>query len=172
MIMKLRSLTSIATFTVALIVAFAALNSSSRLGFGAVSVGRNGDLHIIKDCAQYFAAGGAAGSFCTITSSNFPEIPNGSRIYYDQTIGTPAGFLDSNVLLNTGTPGNWAIGRCTLDASTGLGLCTFSDGSGPLAGFRARIDVSPTGTGDCPSGVCFHWDGTYKFTSVDKRDDK
>ena len=39
----------------------------------------------------------------------------------------PAGMLDSNVVLDAGN-GNRAVGRCTLDLVTGLGLCTFSDG--------------------------------------------
>ena len=43
------------------------------------------------------------------------------------------------------------------DASTQLGLCTFSDGTGRFAGFQARIDVSYLG------GPNYAWDGTYSF---------
>jgi hypothetical protein len=125
---------------------------------GAASVSafseRNGDLHVTKECSQN---NGKPGDFCTITSSNLAAIPLGTKVYYDQAYGIPAGFLDSNVLLYVGT-GNWAVGRCTLDPGTGHGLCTFSDGTGPLAGFKARVDVSPTG------GVNYAWDGTYSFS--------
>jgi hypothetical protein len=116
---------------------------------------RNGDLHVTKECSQYT---GAAGSFCTITSSNIPEIKVGSKVVYGQAAGIPAGMLDSNVVLEVGA-GNWAVGRCTLDLGTGLGLCTFSDGTGPLAGFQARVDVSPP-----TDGKNWHWTGTYRFS--------
>jgi hypothetical protein len=47
------------------------------------------------------------------------------------------------------------VGRCTLDLATGLGLCTFYDGTGQLAGFEARVDVT------CSAGPDCDWDGTY-----------
>ena len=72
--------------------------------------------------------------------------------------GVPAGLLDSNVVLDAGD-GNRALGRCTLDLTTGLGLCTFSDGIGSLAGFHARVAV------DC-TAEC-RWDGVYGFANVD-----
>jgi hypothetical protein len=126
------------------------------LSTGAVSVSaqsaRNGDLHVTKECSQDT---GAAGDFCTITSSNIAEITTGAKVYYDQAAGIPAGLLDSNVVLDAGS-GNRAIGRCTLDLTTGLGRCTFADGTGQFAGFAARVDV------DCTSGC--HWDGTYSFS--------
>ena len=116
--------------------------------------GQNGVLHVTKECSAYT---GAAGSFCTITSSNLLEIKVGSKIYYDQAAGTPTGMLDSNIVLVVGT-GDWAVGRCTLDGRTHLGLCTISDGTGQLAGFSARVNVSST------DGVNYHWDGTYSFS--------
>jgi hypothetical protein len=126
---------------------------------GAASVsaqsGRNGQLHVTKECSKYT---GAAGSFCTITSSNLPEIKVGSKVIYDQSAGIPAGMLDSNVVLDAGN-GNRALGRCTLDLSNGLGLCTFSDGTGQFTGFSARVDVSPP-----TDGVNWHWEGTYSFS--------
>jgi hypothetical protein len=68
-------------------------------------------------------------------------------------------MLDSNVVLDAGD-GSRALGRCTLDFATGLGLCTFSDGTGRLAGFHARIDVSaPRYPGDD-----WHWRGPYEFS--------
>jgi hypothetical protein len=68
-------------------------------------------------------------------------------------------LLDSNVILDAGN-GNRAVGRCTLDLMTGLGLCTFSDGLGQFSGFQARVDV------DCRSGC--RWDGTYGFRETDE----
>ena len=68
-------------------------------------------------------------------------------------------MLDSNVVLYAGS-GDWAVGRCTLDLSTTLGLCTFSDGTGDLTGFTARVNVSPVSP---PDGVDIQWDGTYSF---------
>lgn len=111
-------------------------------------------LHVTKECSKYT---GAAGSFCTITSSNLPQIVVGSTVTYDQAAGIPAGLLDANVILDAGH-GNRAIGRCTLDLGTGLGLCTFSDGTGDLAGFHARVKVSPP-----TDGLHWHWDGVYGF---------
>ena len=84
----------------------------------------------------------------------------GSKVFYDQADGIPAGMLDSHVVLDAGL-GNRAVGRCTVDDTTNLGLCTFSDGTGQFAGFHARVSV------DCTS-VC-RWDGTYRFGSADWR---
>jgi hypothetical protein len=120
----------------------------------------NRPLHVTKECSEY---SGAAGGFCTITSSNLARIKVGSRVYYDQPAGIPAGMLDSNVILDAGN-GNRAVGRCTLDATTGLGLCTFSDGTGRFAGFNARIQVSPP-TPEDP--LNWHWEGTYSFSPRD-----
>lgn len=122
------------------------------------------DLHVTKECSAYTLD---AGSFCTITASNLAAIKKGSRVFYDQAAGIPncskstspcpaSGMLDSNVVLYVGT-GDWAVGRCSLDLGTGSGVCTFSDGTGQLTGFRASVDVSYLG------GVNYAWDGTYSF---------
>jgi hypothetical protein len=39
------------------------------------------------------------------------------------------------------------------------GICIFSDGTGPLKGFSARVDVSFTG------GADYTWNGSYHFNS-------
>ena len=117
---------------------------------------RNGRLHVTKECPNYH---GAAGDSCTITSSNLAEIKVGSKVFYDQAAGTPTGLLDSNVVLDAGA-GNRAVGRCTVDLTTYLGVCTFSDGTGQFAGFSARVNVSPDPD---PAHPHFHWDGTYSF---------
>ena len=117
----------------------------------AASSARSGELHVTKECSQYT---GRAGSFCTFTKSNVAAIKVGSKVFYDQADGIPTGMLDSNVVVDAGG-GNRAVGRCTVDDQTNLGLCTFSDGTGEFAGFHARVKV------DCTS-VC-RWDGTYRF---------
>lgn len=147
-----------ASFVVAGLVALALL------GPGAVSAsasGRSGKLHITKECSSYT---GGAGSFCTITSSTLAAIPAGSIVLYDQAAGVPAGLLDSNVVLDAGN-GNRAVGRCTLDGATNVGICIFSDGTGSLAGFTARVDVTPFQH----DVINFHWRGTYSFTEPGKQ---
>ena len=143
-----------------LITGIAALALSLTKGMMAVSASnaQNGQLHATKDCSGYQ---GLAGQFCTIKSSNLGEIKVGSTVFYDQNAGIPGGLLDSNVVLDAGY-GNRALGRCTVDSATGLGLCTFSDGTGQFTGFQARVRV------DCTSGTpqC-RLDGTYSFGSRD-----
>jgi hypothetical protein len=66
-------------------------------------------------------------------------------------------MLDSNIVVDTGDGSSRAIGRCIVDLSIGKGLCTFSDGTGLLAGFTARVELSYLG------GTLYAWDGTYSF---------
>jgi len=142
-------------FARGLVAGFIALALS--LGAEAASPARKGTLKVTKECSEYTGAGGA---FCTITSSNLAEIKIGSKLFYDQAAGIPTGLLDSAVVLDAGD-GNRAVGRCTLDFGTQLGLCTFSDGTGQFAGFHARVDVSLL-----PDFSGFLWLGTYSFTET------
>jgi hypothetical protein len=143
----------------------AATVSAFALMTGADSVSadsqRQGELHIVKECSTYT---GQPGQYCTIISSNLAAIPVGARVYYDQAAFIPTtqttAMLDSNVLVNVGS-GDWATGRCTLDLTTNLGVCQFTDGTGPLTGFHARVNVSYQPGGN---GYDFRWDGTYSFT--------
>lgn len=143
--MKFKTMTTLSTLALVLV---AALST----GVASVSVAseRHGQFHATKDCSEYtFLPGG----FCTFTSPNLA----GAKIFYDQAPGVPPGLLDSNVVLDAGH-GSRAVGRCTLDLATNLGLCTFSDGTGDLVGLEARIDV------DCrPNGNPCTWDGTFSF---------
>ena len=154
--MKFKVMTTI--FAAVLVAGVVALTLALSSGAASVSASaaREGELHVTKECSQY---NGAAGDFCTIVSSNLEEIVAGSRVNYDQAAGIPAGLLDSNIVLDAGN-GNWAVGRCTINAGNILGtvgVCTFSDGSGQFTGFEARVNVSPTGGGN------FTWEGTYRF---------
>jgi hypothetical protein len=153
--MKLKVMNT--TFALALLLVAGFVTLSLSTGVASVSASperKQGPLHVTKECSEYT---GQAGSFCTFTSSNLAAIKVGSKIFYDQAAGTPAGLLDSNVVIDAGD-GNRAVGRCTLDLSTYVGLCTFSDGTGEFTGFHARLDVSPAG------GPNFIWDGTYSYT--------
>jgi hypothetical protein len=110
-------------------------------------------FHATKDCS---GNRGVAGNFCTIRSSNVKALPVGSKIFYLQP-GVKYG-LNSDTALYAG-PGNIAAGHCLLRLATGIGLCTFSDGTGTLAGFHARVRV----TADSSIPELWHWDGTYSF---------
>jgi hypothetical protein len=151
--MKFKTMTT--TFALVLVAGLVALTFALSTGVASVSAfsERNRDLYVTKECSQYT---GQAGSFCTITSSNLAAIAVGTKVSYDQAAGTPTGLLDSNVVLDAEN-GDRAVGRCTLDLTTGLGLCTFLDGTGRFTGFHARVDVSYLG------GVNYAWDGTYSF---------
>jgi len=150
--MKMKLVTTIVVLTLVSVASFVTLSLSTGVASVAASdEQRQRALHLTKECSAYT---GQAGSFCTFTSSNIRAINIGSKVFYDQAAGTPTGLLDSNVVLDAGD-GNRAVGRCTLDLSTNLGLCTFSDGTGQLTGFNARVEV------DCRSGC--RWDGTYSF---------
>ena len=145
---------------IALIAGAAALVLSLSMGVVSASSAQNGQLHLAKECSQFT---GLPGGFCTFTDSNLAAIPPGSRVYYDQAPGIPAGLLDSNVILDAGD-GNRAIGRCTLDGGTNLGVCTFADGTGNFVGFEARVNVDCT-----PTGNPCTWDGTYRFRAQPRR---
>ncbi|MFN8008896.1 MAG: hypothetical protein U0V70_18095 [Terriglobia bacterium] len=99
-----------------------------------------------------------------------PELPAGTQIYYDLSAGPTAGpgYFDQNIFVFANT-NQWAVGRCTgpYDMNTGgVGLCTLSDGFGPLAGFTARMNVTYRPGG---SGALYAWDGTYSFNPLPGR---
>jgi hypothetical protein len=152
--MKLKVMTTIFALALVPVAGFLTLSLSTEVTSVSASSARKGHLHVTKECSAYT---GQAGSFCTFTSSNLATIKVGSKVFYDQAAGTPTGLLDSNVVIDAGD-GNRAVGRCTLDLSNYIGLCTFSDGTGEFTGFHARVNVSPAG------GADFIWDGTYSFT--------
>jgi hypothetical protein len=124
----------------------------------SASSARTGDLLVTKECSAYT---GAAGSFCTITSSNLKAIEVGTRIVYAQAAGATS--LDSDVVLDTPGPGNnIAFGHCTLDLATSSGLCTLSGGTGKFTWLYTSAVVSF----DSTTGL-WHWEGTYSFSPHD-----
>ena len=124
------------------------------LARGGVSSARSGTLRVTKECSAYT---GQAGDFCTITSSNVKEIEVGSRVIYATAAGATS--LETDIILDPPGPGNnTAFGHCALDFATGLGLCTFSGGTGKFTWFNASVAVSYLG------GPNWAWDGTYSFS--------
>lgn len=116
----------------------------------ATATGRSGALHVTKECSEYH---GLAGEFCTITSSNIPQIKAGMRVVYLQPLG-PEG-LDSDIVLSRGH-GSAAFGHVVLNGTTSR--VTFSGGTAAFVGFQADADISVDEAG------VWHWDGTYSFT--------
>jgi hypothetical protein len=125
------------------------------LAASSASSPRSGDLHVTKECSKYT---GAAGSFCTITSSNLNAITAGSRVLYASAAGDPTpGVLDSDLVID-GPGNNTAYGHVVLDLSTLTGVVTFSGGAGQFAHFQAGPLVVA-----CPSFPDCSWDGPYSF---------
>jgi hypothetical protein len=145
---------------IAIVACSAALIPAPPVGVASVSAAeRKGELHVTKECALTFVG---PWEYCTIKSSNFGRIKVNSRVYYVDAGNELLGLQDSAVVLDAGN-GNRAVGRCTVDFATGLGLCTFSDGTGRFAGFHARIQVTPP----TDETDFWHWDGTYSFSELD-----
>src|SRR4051794_38063257 len=64
---------------IAVVTSVAALIPDPSIGVASVSASaRKGELHVTKECGDYH---GAAGEFCTITSSNLTEIVNNSKVF-------------------------------------------------------------------------------------------
>ena len=119
----------------------------------------SGELHVTKECSAYT---GAAGDYCTITSSNLAAIPVGSKVIYLSALTFP--ILDTNIVLDPPGPGNnKAFGHVYLDLSTGAGEATFSGGTGKFTWFRASVAVTPNAAE--PYG--WGWDGAYSFSPRD-----
>ena len=147
--MKFKTLTP--TFVLLVTVVVLTLALSTGAASVSASSGRNRALHVTRRSAPNILVPPVG--ICTITSSNLGRIKVGSRVYYDQPAGIPAGLLDSNVVLDAGN-GNRAVGRCTLDMTTGLGLSTVtstervgSPGSMPVSRSRRRLQREKTGAG-------------------------
>jgi hypothetical protein len=110
-------------------------------------------LHATKDCSGFT---GLVGGYCTIRSSNVEALKVGSKIFYVQQAGKTA--MDSDIVIYV-KQGSVATGHCLLRFATGVGLCTISDGTGTLDGFRFRVRV--TASSSIPK--LWHLDGTYSF---------
>jgi len=134
--------------------AFAVTSSAGNTG----SSPRSGELHVTKNCSHYT---GAAGSYCTITSSNLNAIKVGSRVVYTSAVDPTRGVLDSDLVLD-GPGHNAAFGHVVLDLSTLSGVVTFSGGTGEFTHFRAGPLVVA-----CPAFPDCSWDGPYSLSPQD-----
>jgi hypothetical protein len=132
---------------VIMVAAFATAGSATNTG-----TPRSGELHVTKECSQY---SGLAGGFCTITGSNLNAIYAGMKVVYTSAVAWPV--LDSDLFLD-GPANNDAYGHVVVDVSTGIGVVTFSGGTGEFSGFHAHVNVT------CSDAVNCAWDGTYNFT--------
>ena len=126
----------------------------------SASFPRSGELHVTKECSTW---AGQAGDVCTITSSNLDAIEVGSRVVYAQAADFGTFTLDSDVVLDLPGPGNnVAFGHCHLNLMTGIGLCTFSGGTGKFTHFDASVEcVAACGRSQLAL------DGTYSFSPRD-----
>jgi hypothetical protein len=135
----------------AAVVAIGLLVGSSAAAAGSAS-NRGGTLKIFKECSEYT---GLTGSFCTIKTSTLKQIEAGSKVVYLQPKA-----LASDVILTSGPGTNKAYGNCALNKA-GNGKCTFTRGTGTLAGFHAELRV--THLGDPSASPFFYWAGPYSF---------
>jgi hypothetical protein len=143
-----------ATGAAAVVVAVALLVGASG-AFAGEGSPRSGSLYVTKECTQY---NGAAGAFCTITSSNVPWIRAGMKVVYSDAF-TSTG-LDTDVILSAGH-GSVAYGHVILDATGSVGTVTFEGGTGAFRTFHGSADVAYMPDG--PTGYDYSWIGTYSF---------
>jgi hypothetical protein len=147
-------LKAIFALLLAMVVTGAVAGASSAAKTG--SSNRSGELHVTKNCSHYT---GAAGSFCTITSSNLNAIKVGSRVVYASAAGDPTpGVLGSDLVID-GPGHNTAFGHVVLDLSTLSGVVTFWGGTGKFSHFHAGPLVVA-----CPAFPDCSWDGPYSFS--------
>jgi hypothetical protein len=114
------------------------------------SAQRSGVLLITKECSQYTRL---TGGFCTITSSNIPEIVVGTKVVYTKASGPTS--LNTDVTLVPPQGENIAYGHVELNLATGHGHAVFSGGKGKLRYFYATVAISSLGRPN------WQWDGTY-----------
>ena len=110
-------------------------------------------LHVTRTPMPFM---GACRFLCVIT----PRISRGSRLDRRSYMTRRPVFRQACWTATscwTQADGDRAVGRCTLDLVTGLGLCTFSDGTGdsrgsaPVLMFRPWAANSGPGTGPTDS---------------------
>jgi len=115
---------------------------------------RSGALHVTKECSEYTRL---AGGFCTITSSNLPDIPVGTRVVYQLASG--ATTVNTDVVLDPpGPSASSAFGHVFLDLVGKQGHGEFSGGTGRFKRLSANVQISWLG------GKNWAWEGTYSFS--------
>jgi hypothetical protein len=116
---------------------------------------RSGTLHVTKECSEFTLL---AGGFCTITSSDLPAIKAGMKVVYASPVDQVNWTLNSDIVLQ-GPGNNAAFGHVSLNLVTGLGVVTFSGGTGRFTGFTV-VSVSVSALG----GPDWSWEGPYSFS--------
>ncbi len=119
---------------------------------GSPARAESGTLHLTKECSEY---SGKEGSFCTVTASNCPMIPIGSKIVYEKA-DLADGGSDTDLMINTPT-GDIGYGHVLLDGKTQTGVVILSGGSGQLSKLEGKLAVAPM---DAPN---YSWDGPYSY---------
>jgi hypothetical protein len=112
----------------------------------------------------------APGGYCLITQSSY-KILLGAKVYYTAAV-VANGVLTSPVtLVATDERVSTATGQCTFYLATPTtpahGLCTYSSGTGKLAGFHAMYVVEPPAS---PGVRVYPLTGTYWFDRHDDSD--
>ena len=133
----------------------ATLSASADRSSSNESVARSGDFTATKECSTY---GGAAGQFCTITSSNLKEIPVGTRVTYLSALGAN-GRLDSRIVLDPPGPGNnQAFGHVVLSYVPPIGQVWLDGGTGKFQHIQANVAVTHL------TGRNWLWHGSYSYS--------
>lgn len=117
----------------------------------AVATSTAHPIHLLKDCSTM---DGVAPTYCTISATNVDAIPVGTKVWYLGPVLTNSYFLSSAVRMDDERR-NTATGYCIFQARTAVGLCSFWEGTGRLAGFVAILDVTIDTAG------AWHLDGSY-----------
>jgi hypothetical protein len=114
-----------------------------------------------KECGLSTGFTGMVVSSCTIMRSSFPALRRAKVNYYGPELGANGQFVSSTVVIDAtiGPRNSTALGHCIVyrTAVPLAGICTFTEGTGTLAGFQAVVKVTFSGPG---TGVNkFHWEG-------------
>lgn len=108
-------------------------------------------LRLTKTCVP-------AGTPCVVIESNVAALPvYTTEDYLGPEYGYPV--LSSRVVITSSyNGGGTATGHCTWPFRSASGTCTFAQGTGSLAGFRAKLTVTTNG-----DFTQFYWNGTYQL---------
>ena len=131
-ILRLSAIGAVAAATIALFASSGSAASDENVHF----------FQGVKTCAPRTST--VPHIICVFTASNIAILQGATVAYVDDPIvfAEPApGRVDSDVHLTTADGSGSANGHCTFYFSTGTGLCSYQNGAGELAGFRAELAV-------------------------------
>lgn len=120
----------------------------------SVSASSHKNFHLDKTCESQI--------LCTIVKSNFKPFTKGTQVTYTFDSSDPWDLLafPTIVVRHGSTTGVCDWNQPGTDGV--LAICTFSRGTGRLAGFHLSVKVTVTGDPNLAKSV-WHWDGTYWF---------